>query len=139
MVEVGTNVNLFNDAPARHVKIRIGWSGRRPTLIPVNGLKFPVPSQFALPSARVAVDSAYEAAHLFWCLSASMGEAVPLIARLKERRDKIQAQLDRWISHGFKGGGDGVSGDATRKETADRVSEVAQLNRTIAEEEKRDA
>jgi hypothetical protein len=60
---------------------------------------------------------------------------LPLIARLKERRDKIQAQLDRWISRGFKGGGEGASGDSTRKETAERVSEVVELNRTIAEQE----
>lgn len=66
---------------------------------------------------------------------------MPLIARLKERRDKIQAQLDRWISRGFKGGGEGASTDATQKETAGKVSEVANLNRAIAEEEakKRDA
>ena len=62
-------------------------------------------------------------------------DALPLIARLKERRDKIQAQLDRWISRGFKGGGEGASGDATQQETAGRVSEVADLNRAIAEEE----
>ena len=60
---------------------------------------------------------------------------MPLIARLKARRDKIQAQLDRWISHGFKGGGEGASADATQKETAGKVSEVADLNRAIAEEE----
>lgn len=67
--------------------------------------------------------------------------AVPLIARLKERRDRIQAQLDRWISRGFKGGGEGATADATQKETAGQVSEVANLNRAIAEEEakKRDA
>ena len=59
---------------------------------------------------------------------------MPLIARLKDRRDKIQAQLDRWISRGFKGGGD--AGDATRKETAEKVFEVADLNRAIAEQEK---
>jgi hypothetical protein len=66
---------------------------------------------------------------------------VPLIARLKARRDKIQAQLDRWISRGFKGGEEGASADATQKETAGKVSEVADLNRAIAEEEakKRDA
>ncbi len=66
---------------------------------------------------------------------------MPLIARLKERRDKIQAQLDRWISRGFKGGGAGASSDSTQKETAERVSEVADLNRAIAEQEakKRDA
>ena len=61
--------------------------------------------------------------------------AVPIIARLKERRDKIQAQLDRWISRGFKGGGEGASGDATQKETAAKVSEVADLNRAIADHE----
>ena len=60
---------------------------------------------------------------------------MPLIARMKERRDRIQAQLDRWISRGFKGGGD--AGDATRKETAEKVSEVAELNRAIAEQEKK--
>ena len=66
---------------------------------------------------------------------------MPLIARLKERRDKIQAQLDRWIARGFKGGGEGPSDDATQKETAGKVSEVADLNRAIAEQEakKRDA
>jgi hypothetical protein len=49
--------------------------------------------------------------------------------------------LDRWISRGFKGGGEGASGDATQEETASRVSEVADLNRAIAEHEakKRDA
>ena len=74
-------------------------------------------------------------------LPLGMENAVPLIARLKERRDKIQAQLDRWISRGFKGGGEGRSGDATQKETAGKVSEVAGLNRAIAEQEakKRDA
>jgi hypothetical protein len=68
-------------------------------------------------------------------------DTVPLLARLKERRDKIQAQLDRWISRGFKGGGEGASGDATQKETAEKVSAVANLNRAIAEHEarKRDA
>ena len=60
---------------------------------------------------------------------------MPLIARLKERRDKIQAQLDRWISRGFKGGGEGPSADATQQETAGKVSEVANLNRAIADEE----
>jgi hypothetical protein len=60
---------------------------------------------------------------------------LPLLKRLKERRDKIQGQLDRWISRGFKGGGEGASADATREETAGRVSEVADLNRAIAEEE----
>jgi len=60
---------------------------------------------------------------------------VPLLARLKERRDKIQGQLDRWIARGFRGGGEGTSADATQKETAGRISEVADLNRAIAEEE----
>ena len=48
---------------------------------------------------------------------------------------------DRWISRGFKGGGEGASRDPTQKETAVKVSEVADLNRAIAEEEakKRDA
>ena len=73
-------------------------------------------------------------------LPLGMENAVPLIARLKERRDKIQAQLDRWISRGFRGGREGP-GDATQKETAGKVSEVADLNRAIAEQEakKRDA
>ena len=57
---------------------------------------------------------------------------MPLIARLKEQRDKIQAQLDR-----NKGGGEGASADATRKETAGKVSAVANLNRAIAEHEAR--
>ena len=52
----------------------------------------------------------------------------------EERRDRIQAQLDRWISRGFKGGGEGP-GEATQKETAGKVSEVADLNRAIAEQE----
>jgi hypothetical protein len=60
---------------------------------------------------------------------------VPLIARLKERRDKVQAQLDRWIARGFRGGGEDASVDATQKETAGKVSEVADLNRAIAEQE----
>ena len=59
---------------------------------------------------------------------------MPLLARLKEQRDKIQAQLDRWVSRGFRGGGIDAP-DATRKETARKVSEVAELNRTIAKEE----
>jgi hypothetical protein len=63
---------------------------------------------------------------------------VPLLARLKERRDKIQRQLDRWIARGFRGGGEGASVDATPKETAGKVSEVADLNRAIAEQEKTD-
>ena len=54
---------------------------------------------------------------------------------MKERRDKIQGQLDRWIARGFRGGGEGTSADATQKETAGRISEVADLNRAIAEEE----
>lgn len=62
---------------------------------------------------------------------------MPLIARLKERRAKIQAKLDRWIARGFKGGGEGASADSTGEETAGRVSEVADLNRAIAEEEKK--
>jgi hypothetical protein len=62
---------------------------------------------------------------------------MPLIERLKERRDKIQAKLDRWIARGFKGGGEGASPDSTQAETADRVSEVADLGRAIAEEEKK--
>jgi hypothetical protein len=53
---------------------------------------------------------------------------MPLLARLKERRDQIQAQLDRWISRGFRGGGKNAP-HATEKQTAERVSEVADLNR----------
>ncbi|WP_372639837.1 hypothetical protein [Hyphomicrobium sp.] len=60
---------------------------------------------------------------------------MPLISRLKERREKLQAQLDRWIARGFRGGGKGTSNDATSKETADKVSEIADLSRTIAEQE----
>lgn len=60
---------------------------------------------------------------------------MPLLARLKERRDIIQGRLDRWIARGFRGGGEGASADATQKETAGRVSEVADLSRAIAEQE----
>lgn len=60
-----------------------------------------------------------------------------LIDRLKRRRDQIQHQLDKWIARGFKGGGSGSSDDATPKETAKKVSEVADLNRIIAEREKK--
>ena len=56
---------------------------------------------------------------------------MPLLARLRERRDKVQAQLDDWISRGFRGGGTGAH-NATQKETAAKVSEVAELNRAIA-------
>jgi hypothetical protein len=63
---------------------------------------------------------------------------VSLIDRLKARRDKIQAQLDRWVARGFRGGGTGTSLNATQKETAEKVAEVADLNRTIAEQEKKD-
>jgi hypothetical protein len=59
-----------------------------------------------------------------------------LIDRLKERRDKLQRQLDRWIARGFRGGGKTPSEDLTSKETAKKVSEVADLNRIIAEREK---
>lgn len=44
---------------------------------------------------------------------------------LKRRRDKLQQQLDQWISRGFRGGGKSPSDDATPKETAKKVSEVA--------------
>ncbi len=60
---------------------------------------------------------------------------MPLISRLKERREKLQAQLDRWIARGFQGGGKGASNDATPKETADKVSEIADLSRAIADRE----
>ena len=59
-----------------------------------------------------------------------------LIDRLKVRRDKLQRQLDRWIARGFRGGGTTPNDDATPKETAKKVSEVADLNRIIAEREK---
>jgi hypothetical protein len=59
-----------------------------------------------------------------------------LIDRLRERRDNLQRQLDRWIARGFRGGGKTPSDDATPKETAKKVSEVADLNRIIAEREK---
>ena len=58
-----------------------------------------------------------------------------LIDRLKRRRDKIQQQLD---PRGFRGGGTIPSEDATAKETAKKVSDVADLNRIIAERETRD-
>ena len=65
-----------------------------------------------------------------------------LMDRLKQRRDKLQQQLDRWIARGFRGGGlpsDGaVAADPTSKETAKKVSEVADLNRIIAERETKD-
>ena len=61
-----------------------------------------------------------------------------LIDRLKERRDKVQGQLDRWIARGFRGGGTSAAADATPKETAGKVTEVADLNRAIAEEEAKD-
>lgn len=61
-----------------------------------------------------------------------------LIERLKRRRDKLQQQLDQWVSHGFRGGGEGPSGDATPKETANKVSEVADLNRIIADQKAKD-
>lgn len=56
-----------------------------------------------------------------------------LIDRLQKRRDKLQEQLDLWIVRGFRGGGRDASVDATSKETADKVSEVAGLNRAIAD------
>ena len=59
---------------------------------------------------------------------------MPIISRLKERRDKIQEQLDRWIRRGFQGGGTGASLDATQQETADKVAEVADLHQQIADE-----
>ncbi len=62
---------------------------------------------------------------------------MPLLARLKERRDQVQAQLDRWISLGFRGGGSGPA-NATQRETAAKVSEVAELNKAIAEEQAKD-
>jgi hypothetical protein len=55
-----------------------------------------------------------------------------VLARLKEQRDRIQAQLDRWILRGFR------VDDATREETAQTVTKVADLNRAIAEEEAKD-
>jgi hypothetical protein len=58
-----------------------------------------------------------------------------LIDRLRERRDKLQRQLDRWIARGFQGGKT-PSEDLTSKETAKKVSEVADLTRIIAEREK---
>jgi hypothetical protein len=61
-----------------------------------------------------------------------------LIERLKRRRDRLQQQLDQWISRGFRGGGAGPSDDATSKETAKKVSEVADLNRIIAEQKSKD-
>ena len=60
---------------------------------------------------------------------------VPIITRLKQRRDAIQKQLDQWIGRGFRGGGTGHSDDASQKETAQKVADVADLSRTIAREE----
>lgn len=57
-----------------------------------------------------------------------------LIDRLRERRDRIQAQLDRWVARGFRGGGKASSDDATQKETAQKVADVAELHRIIAEQ-----
>jgi hypothetical protein len=59
---------------------------------------------------------------------------MPLIGRLRARRDQIQEQLDRWIKRGFRGGGTGTSHDATQQETADKVAEVADLHQQIAAE-----
>jgi hypothetical protein len=61
-----------------------------------------------------------------------------IIDRLKERRAKLQQQLDRWIARGFRGGGTNPNDDATPTETAKKVSEVADLNRMIAERDKND-
>lgn len=61
-----------------------------------------------------------------------------LIERMKSRRAKIQRQLDQWITRGFRGGGSGPSGDATTKETAKKVAEVADLNRIIADQKNKD-
>ncbi len=63
---------------------------------------------------------------------------MPLIDRLRIRRDKVQAQLDRWIKRGFSGGGKGASDDATQQETANKVAEVAELHQQIAEEKAKD-
>jgi hypothetical protein len=60
-----------------------------------------------------------------------------LIDGLKRRRAKLQQQLDRWIARGFRGGGTTPSDDATSKDTAKKVSEVADLSRSIAEQEKK--
>ncbi len=59
------------------------------------------------------------------------------IERLRARRDQLQAQLDRWIARGFRGGGK-IASDATRQETADKVAEVAKLNAQIAEQKARE-
>ena len=63
---------------------------------------------------------------------------MPIIQRLMARRDAIQAQLDQWIRRGFKGGGAVASEDATQKETADKVTEVSELNQKIAEQKAKD-
>lgn len=60
-----------------------------------------------------------------------------LIDRLKERRAKLQGQLDRWMARGFRGGGQDALTDATPKETSAKISEVADLNRAIADEAKK--
>lgn len=63
---------------------------------------------------------------------------MPIIQRLMARRDAIQAQLDQWIRRGFKGGGAVASEDATRQETADKITEISDLNQKIAEERTKD-
>ena len=63
---------------------------------------------------------------------------MPLIKQLMARRDAIQAQLDRWIKLGFRGGGKDASKDATQQETADKVTEVSELNQKIAEQRAKD-
>jgi hypothetical protein len=63
---------------------------------------------------------------------------MPIIQRLMARRDAIQAQLDQWIRRGFKGGGAVASDDATQQETADKVTEISELNQKIAEHKAKD-
>jgi hypothetical protein len=63
---------------------------------------------------------------------------MPLIDRLRARRDQVQAQLDRWIKRGFRGGGKDASDDATQQETADKVAEIAGLHQQIAAEKAKD-
>src|SRR4029079_4759573 len=70
-------------------------------------------------------------------VSFERASVMPLLGRLRERRDTVQAKLDRWISRGFRGGGKDAP-NATAKETAERVSEVADLNRAIAKEQAKD-
>ena len=63
-----------------------------------------------------------------------------MIDRLKRRRDRLQGQLDQWIAREFRGGrfADHHTPEHAEKETARKISDVADLNRIIAEQEAKD-